>query len=317
MNRYGLFPAGLCLLVTSLAATQSTAQVFVDPGQSVSFTEASRCEGTPFSDTLLKGTNSFCDPTLKQAEAACVMSVGAIKTQVESFSSVITDFGVPAGESGGTVLDATVSADVEWNGVLFGASVIGGGASVEIEMFLVDDFTGIVTGKTTIEKKEQDSTGLEGIDVGGTVFTGNSKVSFPAKVTRGNAHSIHLKLTTKAKSGLVGLDVGSIFMNNVFGLGLGDRYVRWTSLSIAVEQDLSETLARIEGKIDELDDKVEALDAKLSTMDGKLNEIILLLLTPQGLRSTDVLVCDGESCDFPHKEDQGQGNDDKGKQDDD
>jgi len=121
---------------------------------------------------------------------------------------------------------------------------------------------------------------------------------------------MHLKVTTKAESGLIGLDVGSIFQSNVFGLDLGERYVRWTSLSIAIEQDVSETLARIEGKIDALDGKLSAMDDKLSAMDHKLNEIILMLLTPQGKRTTDVLVCDGESCDFPAKGEKGNGKDD-------
>jgi hypothetical protein len=287
----------LCAIIVPLAVVVMTSptssQQFIDPGETYTFSEADRCEGTPFVDTLLKGTASACYPPA-EAEAYAVMSVGAIKTDVEAFSSVITDLYVPSGAAGNTVLDATVSADVEWNGVLFGASVIGGGAQVKIEMLLVNEVTGVVTGKTVVESVSQDSTGLKGIDVGGTVVNGHAKVSFAGKVTRGQLHSIQLKVTCKAESGLIGLDVGSIFFDNFFGAGLSDYYVKWTSLSITVEQDLAERLDQIEKKVDQL-------DAKLLVMDKKLNEIILLLLTPQGLRSTDVLVCDGEACDFPKK----------------
>jgi uncharacterized coiled-coil protein SlyX len=303
MRHQCTIPAGLALLAVAFASAPARAQEVVAPGETRSFSEATRCEGTPFSDGVLKATNSFCDPSEAQAEAACLMTIGAIKTDVEAFSSVITDFFVSSGSSGATVLDATVSADVEWNGVLFGASVIGGG----------------ITGKSLVESRSQDSTGLKGIDVGGTVVSGHANVSFQGKVTRGDPHSVHLKVTCKAESGLIGLDVGSIFQNNVFGLGLGDRFVRWTELAVSVETDLNERLDQIEMKIDQLDAKLSALDARLAGVEGtldrmdvKLNEVILLLLTPQGQRSTDVLACDGESCQFPVKDKQ----DKQGKKDD-
>lgn len=319
MRHQCTIPAGLALLAVAFASAPARAQEVVAPGETRSFSEATRCEGTPFSDGVLKATNSFCDPSEAQAEAACLMTIGAIKTDVEAFSSVITDFFVSSGSSGATVLDATVSADVEWNGVLFGASVIGGGAEVKIEMLLVNEATGVITGKSLVESRSQDSTGLKGIDVGGTVVSGHANVSFQGKVTRGDPHSVHLKVTCKAESGLIGLDVGSIFQNNVFGLGLGDRFVRWTELAVSVETDLNERLDQIEMKIDQLDAKLSALDARLAGVEGtldrmdvKLNEVILLLLTPQGQRSTDVLACDGESCQFPVKDKQ----DKQGKKDD-
>jgi hypothetical protein len=111
-------------------------------------------------------------------------------------------------------------------------------------------------------------------------------------VVRGHDHSIQLRLTCQAESGLVGLDVGCIFYNDVFGINLGgDPHAKWTELSITVEQDIFERLDQIDmkldqmdGKLDQLDVKLNQMDMKLDQMDGKLDEAIELLITPQGRR---------------------------------
>lgn len=284
--------AALCLLPMPALAFE-----VVDPGETQVFTAADRCAGTPFEDTVFKGTNSTCvDPA--RVEAAAILSVAAINSDVTAFSTVFTDFRVSG--SNNSVLDATVSATIDWNGVLFGAGVLGAGAAVKIELLLVDESDGAIKARTEVLNKRQDSTGLKGIDVGGTRVTGGEQVSLRGSVVRGHLHSIQLKLTCSAESGLIGLDVGCIFMNDVFGINLGgDPHAKWTSLSITVEQDIFDRLDQIDAKLLEIEAKIDALDDRIDLLDAKLDEIIRLLLTPQGRRSTDFLDCVGETCDFP------------------
>ena len=52
-------------------------------------------------------------------------------------------------------------------------------------------------------------------------------------------------------------------------------------------------------KLEEMDTKLDLLDGKIEQMDRKMDEVIRLLLTPQGRRSSDMVECDLESCDFP------------------
>ena len=272
-----------------MAIAPAAAAEVVDPGETQVFTAADRCAGTPFEDTVFVGTNSACVPPAR-VEAAALLSIAALNSNVTSFSTVFSDFLVTG--DNGSVLDASVSATVDWDGVLFGAGIAGAGARVKIELILFDETDGTVKGSTVILDQAQDSTTLVGIDVGGTRLAGSADVSLTGTVVRGHEHSLQFKLTCGAESGVVGLDVGCIFMNDVFGINLGgDPHAKWTSLSITVEQDILEILERIEERIGGLDDK--------------LDEVIRLLLTPQGRRSTTFLDCDDEDddevCDFPLK----------------
>ena len=272
-----------------MAVAPAVASEVVEPGETQVFTAADRCDGTPFEDTVFRGTNSACVPPAR-VEATAILSVAALNSNVTSFSTAFTDFTVTG--TNGAVLDASVSATVDWDGVLFGAGIAGAGARVKLELILFDETDGAVKGSTVIVDQKQDSATLVGIDVGGTRFTGSEEVSLTGTVVRGHDHSLQLKLTCGAESGLVGLDVGCVFMNDVFGINLGgDPHAKWTSLSITVEQDIFERLDQI--------------DAKLEGLDDKLDEVIRLLLTPQGRRSTTFLDCDDEDddevCDFPLK----------------
>jgi len=280
------------------------AQVLVQPGITHQFTNADNClcDGTPFLDTVLKATISSCDQTRSRVEAAAILSVSAINNDVSAFSTVYTCFYVPsAGKE--TVLNATVAAKIDWNGVLFGAGIVGAGAAVQVDLLLVDETAGVIKASTEVFKKGQDSGALKGISVGGTHVIGDRTVSLQGTVVRGHQHSIRLKVTCSAESGLIGLDVGSIFYDNVFGLNLsGDYHVRWTELSITIEQDINEKLDQLlQGQ--EMLKQGQALllqgqqmlkqgqaEIKQSIADhaaenkAMLAEIKNLLLTPQGTR---------------------------------
>jgi len=273
---------------------------FINPGETQEFTVGDDCSGTPFSDTALKGTGSGCDTATGHVEVFANLNVGAIRTESVAFSTMFMDFVVPSTSAGSTsVLDASVSAKVDWNGILYGNGVLGAGASIKIEMLLVDEDTGAITGRTTVLDKQQENTGLKGIDVGGSVISGSSDVSFSGKVTTGHNHSIRLKATCKAESGLIGAVIGCAFEKAVL-TGNVNRFVNWDSLFVTIEQDIQARfdnidakLLQIEQKIDTIDTKVDNVDAKIDALNGrhdelemKLDEAIRLLLTPQGSRES-------------------------------
>lgn len=267
------------LIVLITFGSSAMAFEVVEPGETQQFSAGDDCLFTPYTDTVFKGTTAKCvEPS--RVESAALLSISAVNLDVESFATLLTGFSVTPG--GETVLDATVSAVVDWDGVLFGAGVLGAGASVKIDMILVDETTGTVKGQTEVLSKSQDSTGLKGIDVGGTRVSGAKTISFTGSVVRGHDHSIRLKLTCQAEAGLIGLDVGCIFYNDVFlGVNLGgDPHAKWTELSITVEQDIFE-------RLDQIDMKLGEMDAKLDALQSGQNEIQRLLLTPQGRRSSD------------------------------
>jgi hypothetical protein len=262
--------------------------VDVNPGTTYQFTSSDNCDcdGTPFVDTVFKGTLSNCELDKSRAEAAAILSVSAINLDVTAFDTLYTCFFVPGTKP--TVLDATVSADIDWDGILFGAGVLGAGASVEVDLYLVDETAGVIKANIQVMKKSQDSTGLKGIDVGGTHVTGSQTVSMQGTVVRGHQYSVRLKVITSAETGLIGVDVGSIFAPNVFGLGLGDHYVRWTKLAITVNEDISEKLDQLldgQAQILQGQDKILQGQAEIKQAIAEHDAAVQnLLLTPQGRR---------------------------------
>lgn len=292
----------LILVAALVSVSPAWSDGTVSPGETRTFSEADGGSGSIISSNAFKGTDRDFIPEENTAQAAAFLSILAFNDSVSSFASVDTAFWVTRGSSGTeTVLDATVSADVEWSGVLFGASVLGGGASVTIEMSLVDENTGVTTGKVQVVSENQNSVGIKGLDVGGTLISGTKRVSFPAKVVRTHLHTIRLKVTCEAEAGLVGVDIGCIFMDDAFNSGINDAFAKWNTLSINVEQDLFEQLATIQASIDALTIKVDNLQGDVDVITARQLEDIRLQVTPTGRRTTDVPACDGGACNFPNK----------------
>jgi hypothetical protein len=204
----------------------------VEPGETTQFDQADRCEGTPPAMTPTRTTSSSCDPMASRAEASATVSAQAVDEEASSFSSVITDFTVTGG--GDTALDAVVFAGVEWDGVLFGSLAPGSEATVKVEMLLVDETTGIVTGRTQVVAASQSDDTTDRIG-------GSEDVAFQGTVVRGHDHSIQLEVTCEADAGSGGGEVGCAFETGRFG----DGFARWTSLAITVEEDLAGLLEQL------------------------------------------------------------------------
>lgn len=290
-----LIPIMTLVLLAGMAAAPAPAwsDGTVSPGETRTFSQADDGDGTEFFHSFLKSTDCRFLPAESSAETSAVLALGAFNSTLTSYCSVFTDFEVTSASSGAeTVLDATVSANVEWSGILFGASFLGSGASITIDMALIDTSVsppaGVPTGQIQVVSKSQEGANFLGLDVGGTSFSGAKTVTFPGKVVRGHNYAIELRVTCELESGILGGDLGCIFQTgDPFGLGLasGDRYAKWNRLSITVEQDINE--------------RFDILEAKLDAMDTKLDEVLRLLHTPPGLRETEVSACEGLACDFP------------------
>lgn len=275
----GLIPIISFLLVVSAMVAPAQAQ-FVDPGgPPLEFTEGQFCIWSGPDDRLLADAFGDCDAALNRVEVSTLIYLGAVNMDLSSYTSVYNDFTVN-GDSGAT-LDAIVTAEVDWHGLLHGLGVAGSGASVKLEMFLWDQ--GAITGSKTVMSKAQAGIELVKIGIGGTVVRGSDLISFPAKVVRGHTHTIEMRLTCQSEIGLIGGDVACEF--GVDGPSDGLYHAKWTRLSVSVEADIN--------------DRFDTLEAKIDALDSKLDEVLRLLHTPPGLRETEVPACQGVACNFP------------------
>jgi hypothetical protein len=269
------------------------AQVNIQPGETYKFEFFDRCIASP---PKLGNENriAFCVQP-NQVEASAHLLIGALNANLTSNAISVMEFRVTQHLGKETVLDATVSATVDWKGILYGLGFLGAGASVTIEMFLVDETNGTTKGQFEVTNMKQNSGDLVGIDIGGTVVEGAKTFSFDGSVVRGHLHSIRMKLSCQAESGLIGADIACLFLDTPILLG---GHAKWTQLAITIKQDIFE-------RLDQIDAKLEQMDQKLDEIDQKQDEVIRLLLTPQGQRRSDFIECEsngngvGGGCDFP------------------
>jgi hypothetical protein len=277
------------VLLAMLGVTSGAmAQVNIQPGETHEFEFWDRCIASPdkFGNEI---RTAYCVQP-NQVEASAHLLVGAIGKNLTSNAISVMDFRVTQHLGNETVLDATVSATVDWKGILYGLGVLGAGASVTIEMFLVDETNGTTKGQFEVTNMKQNSGDLVGIDIGGTVVEGAKTFSFDGSVVRGHLHSIRMKLSCQAESGLIGADIACAFLDTPILLG---GHAKWTQLAITIEQDIVELLNKIEQKTDRnYDEILENRDAILET--------IRLQNTPTGLRNSEYQACNGAECDFPN-----------------
>jgi hypothetical protein len=276
------------LATTAVYALPDTAE----PGETTEFTQWDDCDGTPYESGVFVETLSACEHPDKIA-ASAALTIGAFSTKITSFATAYHDFRVGDEDDNETVLNATVSADINWEGNLFGG--IGGeGAEgeVAIEFSLLDISGGneMTMGQTEVFQKTYNGAQI--------TVKGSNSVSFPATVVRSHRHSILVTLTCTAQTGALGVAAGCGFFPDALN---SDKFVQWRNLSITIEQDINdrfdtidENLAIIESKIDDINVKIDALEATSL-------EIIRLLHTPTGRRASDSPACDGEPCVFPNK----------------
>ncbi|MDH3591868.1 MAG: hypothetical protein OER88_08325, partial [Planctomycetota bacterium] len=231
---------------------------------------------------------------------------------------------------------ARLSGSVSWNGDLESLGVIGAKASVSVRMTVVDLSTNLTVGGQTLVSEECETFIV--FDSCLRRITGSRAVNLPFQAQRGREYEIRFNLTCESNSGGVG-DANCIFNENgAFPFAGGG--VSRTDLTLNVEADIVGLLEEIRDDLKMLKDDLAAHDAdikaqigahdaeikaQLAEHDARLAEheaaeaerfailmelvdrnfsatleSIRLLLTPQGRRATDLPVCDGEPCAFPH-----------------
>lgn len=269
--------AQVFLFLFALAPTALMATETVDPGETVQFEKWDDCYHPQRVDKFPRTRDGWCISP-NRMEAFAFIFAGLANRSIEGRVTQAMEFDVSSGAGDGNVLDATVSGKVKWQGVLFGAGILGAETSFRIEAFLVDETAGVTKGQTVVVTKKQESTGIKGVDVGGTRVSGNKSFSFPATVVRGHRHSIRLKLTCEVETGIIGGELGCLFTNDTDWDFPADKHVKWNELSLTVAQDDSEEMAVIQYKLD---------------------EIIRLLHTRRYDRSSDIPACDGNPCSYP------------------
>jgi len=275
LSRRLTFPLAFLFLLFLVFPSELKA---ISPGTTYHFVSADNCDcsGTAYYEGTLKRTSSRCVYDQNRAEAAAALFVSAINYDVTAFDTLHTCFYVSGTKP--TVLDATVSANIEWDGILYGAGVLGAGASVAIDLYLVDTTDHVIKASTRIMQEAQDSIGLKGIDVGGSPVSGSKAVSMKGTVVRGHQYTIQMKVTTFAETGLVGASIGSIFEAD---LGLGDHYVKWNELAITISDDINEKLDQLLQGQEELKQGQEEIKQKIDDHDADIKK---LLKTPEGRR---------------------------------
>jgi len=281
-----------CLLAVLSQFHVSIAQAreALSPGQTFDFISLDDCDYSEEDGRVIVVAAGNCiEP--RRLEALAVLPITAINLDATAYAIAYHTFSVTSAGAE-TVLNTTVSGNVNWDGVLFGAGLLDAGADVEVVASLYDESARTITGSRQILAEDQNSIGIKGIDVGGSPVRGSREFSFTGTVVRGHNYSVRIELYCNARSGFVGLDIGCVFTPGFIGLGPRDRFVEWRDLSITIEGDIFERIDQLEEKIDVLSEQTEALDEKLM-------EVIRLLNTAPGQRSSDYEACNGKKCDFP------------------
>ncbi len=295
----------LSVLITLPTGLQAQTPV-IDPGSSQSYLSANNGDtSAPIQQTLVNANAAVQLTTPnggQRAEAWTALGVGVLNNTVDSYAQLQYDFEMSGMDP--TPLDATVSMAVEWRGIFYGAGVLGTEASVNIVADLVNG-SGQVTGSALVTNEKLASTSIKGISVGGNPITGSKTVTFKAVVIRGQAHSIRLRVTCESKTGLVGADVGcdfagSLAQSPIPDAVMQDRHVTWTDLSLTVNEDTSATLSQILQNQKDMEASLKTIQQNQQQMEATQNEILRLLTTPQGLRSTGIPACSGDPCSFPN-----------------
>jgi hypothetical protein len=169
-------------------------------------------------------------------------------------AAVQSDFTVKPSEDGSAnAVDATISFDIEWNGLwqLTGVATGWNDAKARVTLTLKDLATGAVVRTVTVHEKDVEGfLDIEIIAVGAGRDRGSSVNSFSALLTRGRSYRLEMAARAEAKAALnaaISLD----YQN--FGGG-----VWWNDLRVTLAPDLAE-------RIELLTRRVEALESHTHT----------------------------------------------------
>lgn len=245
--RLPLFAAVPLLLAPCSAFGQTVA-----PGTTSAPLQAESCF-TDQAALCLGACIALCD--LPQNSAEPFLNLGQLAIGNKwVVAAVRTDFSVAAAQDGAaTLLDATISYDVGWDGLWTIGGVATGfnDARSEVTLTLRDLTTGAVLRTLTVHQKDVDGfLDIDIISIGAGRDRGSSVSSFSARLTRGHSYRLELAARCEAKAAVnatISLDYQS--------LGGG---VWWNDLRVTMAPDLIE-------QIELLTRRVEALESHTHT----------------------------------------------------
>jgi hypothetical protein len=170
-------------------------------------------------------------------------------------TTVYTDFTVDAGTEGaGRELDGTINYDVSWAGGWTLAGLFTGFNDVQSNMTLILwDLTagGAVVKQAAVHHMDASSAGTlpeVPVDVGVGFDHGETANSITAKVIRGHAYRIGLKVRAEGK-GALNATIGVDYMSGGWGAW-------WTDLDVSIAPDLEEQILELTKRVDLLEEQL-------------------------------------------------------------
>lgn len=300
--------AAAALLCVNAASAQSC-PYRVAPGQTLNLAQASTGNATGLSVGHGAGVGlqvGSYDPSVNQVGAFAQVIAGVAGAKASAYGQINFQFCVQGNSnSSNSQVNANISANVNWVGVLYGASVGSGVPSVTGTLSLVDKGTdgkqNIVIMSSTPLSKNLGTIGITipipvSANFGYSFVTGSAPAPMIAPVIVGHAYEIQYNLDCEAPSGIVGLDTVCNFYQSQppgdqsppIGLPVGNYNSTVDSLQVTLDQDLYGMLVAIKSEVDGLQAQVaanrQAIAAANLTAEqenaqllGILNEILSLL----------------------------------------
>lgn len=270
--------AAAALLCVNTASAQSC-PYRVAPGQTLNLAQASTGSATSLSLGHGAGLGvqvGSYDPSVNQVGAFAQVIAGVAGAKASAYGQINFQFCVQGNSnSSNSQVNANISANVNWVGVLYGVSVGSGVPSVTGTLSLVDKGTDgkqniVIMSSTPLSK----NLGTIGITVpipvspnfGYSFVTGSAPAPMIAPVIVGHAYEIQYNLDCEAPSGIVGLDTVCNFILSEdiakgslpIGLPVGNYNSTVDSLQVTLDQDLYGMLVAIKSEVDGLQAQVAA-----------------------------------------------------------
>ncbi len=293
--------AALVSMSFMAALSPANAQLHARPG--TTYQLSSDSTGGLDSDdcALLNVCGGWYKPAGREIQAGVLIganfNLGVVKgNSIKSASAwVDSRFRVAPGEN--RTVTAQISGTVEWLGILFGGGLGQAKPSVKIEASLYDETAGNpVHGVVVHENTCQDL-----ILISACSFTDrNSRpLTLQADVIRGHTYRIRLQVTCHANAGVLGVDVGCIYMANDLGKFGEDGYVKHSAYTLTIGDDIVELLKNLKATVQQLQEQVEELNETTRVIKARQLDSIRLQHTPNGRRSTGIPACNGAPCSWP------------------
>lgn len=238
----------LSLLLLSLALTPSAvAALDVAPGTTSPTLEAEGC---------IAASGSFTGACLAGCAAGCVLDENSAEAYVDvtnytvgkkfAEATAYSDFTVTtAADGAANGVDANISYDVSWAGgwTVTGAFTGWNDAQTNITLTLTDLTNGgAVVRSVNLHQMEVDGfIGIDLIDVGFGLDSGESVNSMSARLTRGHTYRLALKIRNEAK--------GAANAIIILDYQTGGWGARWNDLKVSIAPDLVEEIEKLKQRV--------------------------------------------------------------------